>query len=398
MGIIRAVLNSVGGSFADQYKEVIMADEMSDATLFCGGVQVRFDAPRNANTKGTKHFVTDGSIVRVDENQFMVLVDGGKIIDYTAEPGYYKVDNKAAPSFFNGAFKAVLKESLARIQFGGQPSGQQDVYFINLQEIKGIKFGTPNPINYFDGFYNAELYLRAFGTYSIKVSEPLTFYREVCPKNQSRLSVDDLNQQFVQEFLNAFQAMINSYSKNGERISYIVSKGPELSQYMSEALDEQWNKNRGFEVQDVAIASISYDEKSQALIELRNQGAMLGDPAIREGYVQGAVARGIEAAGSNAAGSAQAFMGVGLGANMSGNIAGVFSENNQAAMHEKQKASTAAGKDWTCVCSQVNPGDAQFCSACGKPRPTVSYCPQCGHEFIGEIPNFCPDCGHKFSK
>ena len=54
---------------------------------------------------------------------------------------------------------------------------------------------------------------------------------------------------------------------------------------MAETLDEEWNRLRGMEIQSVGIASISYDEESQKLINMRNQGAMLGDPSVREGYV-----------------------------------------------------------------------------------------------------------------
>ena len=71
----------------------------------------------------------------------------------------------------------------------------------------------------------------------------------------------------------------------------------------ADILDEEWKQNRGVEIASVGIASISYDEESTKLINMRNQGAMLSDPTIREGYVQGSVARGMEAAGSNAAGS-----------------------------------------------------------------------------------------------
>ncbi len=48
---------------------------------------------------------------------------------------------------------------------------------------------------------------------------------------------------------------------------------------------------------------------------------MLQDPSIREGYMQGAFARGMEAAGSNANGSTMGFMGMQMGAQMGGNIA-----------------------------------------------------------------------------
>jgi len=45
----------------------------------------------------------------------MILVDGGKIVDYTAEPGYYKVSNSSMPSLFNGQFGDSLKETFDRV-------------------------------------------------------------------------------------------------------------------------------------------------------------------------------------------------------------------------------------------------------------------------------------------
>ena len=74
---------------------------------------------------------------------------------------------------------------------------------------------------------------------------------------------------------------------------FVASKGRELGKYMSDTLDEDWKTMRGMEIQSVGIASISYDEESQKLINMRNQGAMLSDPSVREGYVQGAIARGM---------------------------------------------------------------------------------------------------------
>ena len=168
--------------------------------------------------------------------------------------------------------------------------------------------------NYFDNFYNSELFLRAHGTYSIRITNPIQFYNEVIPKRESRVEIDDVNEQYLSEFLEAFQASINRMSVDGIRLSQILSQAPAVSKYLSEALDESWKTLRGFEVLSVGIKGISYDEESQKLINMRNQGAMLGDASIREGYVQGAMARGFEAAGSNQGGSAQAFMGMGMGA------------------------------------------------------------------------------------
>ena len=55
---------------------------------------------------------------------------------------------------------------------------------------------------------------------------------------------------------------------------------------------------------------------------MRNEGAMLSDPTVREGYVQGAMARGLEAAGSNANGAMAGFMGMGMASNVGRNAAG----------------------------------------------------------------------------
>ncbi len=55
--------------------------------------------------KERKMFMTDGSVIHVYPNMMMLLVDGGKIIDYTAEEGYYTIKNDLAPSMFNGSLK-----------------------------------------------------------------------------------------------------------------------------------------------------------------------------------------------------------------------------------------------------------------------------------------------------
>lgn len=407
MGIIKAAAQMISGGFADQWLEVYEANDMGERTIFTNGVLIR----NGQNTKGTDNTVSNGSIIHVYDNQFMLLVDGGKIVDYTAEPGYYKVDNSSMPSLFNGELGETVKETFNRFKFGGQTPTAQKVFFINLQEIKGIKFGTRNPINYFDNFYNAELFLRAHGTYSIKVTDPLKFYQEVIPRNKERVNIEDVNEQYISEFLEALQTAINQMSAEGTRISYISSKAMELGKKMSNILDDDWKANRGMEIQSAAIASVSYDEESQKLINMRNQGAMLSDPTVREGYVQGAVARGMEAAGSNANGAMAGFMGMGMGMSAAGNMMGAASQTNLAQMQMQQnqmnqmnqnsqgnagnvigngvQAAATAGA-WKCECGADNTG--KFCGNCGKPMPVAEtgWTCECGSKNQGK---FCCNCG-----
>ena len=394
MGIIKAIGNAIGGGLADQWLEVIEPDEMDGDIVFTSGVQMR-RGERNSNRKGTSAVVSNGSVIHVYPNQFMMLVDGGKIVDYTAEEGYYTVDNSTVPSLFNGELGETVRESFNRIRVGGTTPQAQKVYYINLQEIKGIRFGTTNPVNYFDTFYNSELFLRAFGTYSIKVIDPVKFYSEVIPKSADRVAVKDINEQYLSEFLGALQAAINQLSADGVRISHVTSKSVELSRYMADILDEDWKELRGIEVVSVGLAGLSYSEESQKLINLRNQGAMLSDPNVREGYVQGAVARGMEAAGSNANGSMAGFMGMGVGMNAGGSFVAAASQANSA-QREAQKATAPqqpAADSWTCSCGSENHG-RKFCPNCGKPRPTVKFCTNCGQK-LDPGAKFCSNCGTK---
>ncbi len=397
MGIIKTAIDAVTGTVTsavnDQFLEAIEPGEMGEGCVFVKGV----NAKKSGSRKGTPDTVSDGSVIHVYDNQFMILTDGGKVIDYTAEPGYYTVKNSSLPSMFNGEFHEALKESFARLKFGGATPVNQQVFYINLQEIKGIKFGTRNAVNYFDNFYNAELFLRAHGTYSIKITDPLKFYAEVIPRDAEHVQIEDINEQYMSEFLEALQTAINKMSADGTRISYVSSKATELGKYMADVLDEEWTKNRGMQIQSVGIASISYDEESQKLINMRNQGAMMSDPSLREGYVQSAVAQGLQNAGSNANGAMAGFMGMGMGMNAAGGFMGQASQTNMQQMNAQQaqantqqpQASAPQAGAWTCSCGTSNTG--KFCSNCGKPAPaSTSWTCSCGTTNTG---NFCSNCG-----
>ena len=173
---------------------------------------------------------------------------------------------------------------------------------------------------------------------------------------------------------------------------------------MASVLDEEWNKTRGMEIQSVGIASVSYDEKSKELINMRNEGAMLSDPTIREGYMQGHFARGMEAAGANANGAMTGFMGMNMGSGFMGqasqtNFAQMQMQNAQyqQAMQYQQNAQQQNVQQqnmqpkintWTCACGSTNTG--KFCSECGTPAPNQEWICACGNKNTGK---FCSECG-----
>lgn len=383
MGLIKAAGQAIKKGFGDQWLEVIEPYEMDAKTVFTVGVKTR----KGENVKGTDNLISNGSTIRVYDNQFMMIVDGGKVIDYTAEPGYYTVNNDAAPSIFAGDLQEsavqALKETFERIKYGGETPREQRVYYINLQEIKGIKFGTRSPINYFDNFYNAELFIRAHGTYSVKIVNPLQFYAEAVPRNAKRVDISEINEQYISEFLQALQTSINQMSADGTRISYLTSKAMEVGKYMANVLDEDWNQMRGMEVQSVGIASISYDEKSQEIINKRNEAAIYTDPNIARGHLVGSMGEAMKSAGANDAGAMNGFLGMGMSMNMGANILG-----QMPAAPSVQQSAPKSVNTWTCECGKENTG--KFCAECGKPAPAKGWICSCGTQNTGK---FCSECG-----
>ncbi|NLW52441.1 MAG: virion core protein [Tissierellia bacterium] len=408
MGIIRASIDAVRRTAADQWIEKIVPSDTSEGIMATPGVRDRADSSQTQNTKGTAGVISNGSYIEVPENYFMLLVDNGKIVDFTSEPGMYVVDDSSAPSIFAGNLKedvkAIIMDTWNRIKFGGTTPQRQSVMYINLQEIKDIKFGTATPVMYYDSVYGVDLTVRAHGSYSVHIVDPLKFYAQVLGRDGATLHKDNYNDQYKNEFIEGLATALSNLSVQNVRISHITSYSKKLSDHMGEILDASWLERAGIQVTAVAIVGLSYTEKSAEIIEMRNKGAILSDPNVREGYVQGAIARGFEAAGSNEAGAAGTFMGMGMGMNTAGGMFGQMSQSNQEQMQrEAQKTqqqqpqtpqASMAGA-WSCPqCSTAN--DGKFCSNCGTAKPeekAVGFCSNCGYKFQGEKPKFCQNCG-----
>ncbi len=156
------------------------------------------------------------------------------------------------------------------------------------------------------------------------------------------------------------------------------------------------------EIVSVAVASISYTDDSVKLINMRNQGAMLGDPSIREGYVQGSVARGMESAGSNAAGATTGFVGMGMGMNAGGGYLNQASQNNQ------QQCSNRLPHKPTQIIGTVHNAAplilVNSAAIAGRQnqramdQASKMKCSDCGEviDLANGIPKFCPNCGKPF--
>lgn len=334
MGLIRAALGAVGGTLADQWVDFFTAPVFDEQTLIAPGVLQRTNRGRGANRRASTNVVTDGSRVAVPENTAVIITDGGEIASVSTEPGYFVFHNDGQPSIFagSGLSRSLIDQAWERFKLGGQPGEQQLIYYVNLREIRSLGFGTPGPLPYRDfslvppGSTQAPvLRLRARGQYSIRVVDPIRFFRSFLPANSQSYTLADpaVSAQLRQEFVTAFQAALQSLSRTTE-IASLASHGPELAAALTNESGPggTWLERFGLEVVAVAVSAIEYDAASRELMDKYNKGVLLGG-AVGNAYAQTTIADSAMATAEGGEGGA-GMMGIamGLGA-MGGTLSGL---------------------------------------------------------------------------
>ena len=207
----------------------------------------------------------------IPENTAAVIFSQSGIEEIITEPGGYEYQNGES-SVFNGdgLKKSLFDNVVNRVGFGGQSDQQKQICFVNLREIRDIRFGTRGPVMYNDLFYGTDLEVRAFGTFSIQITDAIKFVKNFLPANVTYYSFDSAQAraQIVTEFLQSFTVALNSLSTT-YRISQLPSQASVLAKQVSN--DEQyagtWKERFGFEIVKVAIANIEFSPESKELVK-----------------------------------------------------------------------------------------------------------------------------------
>ncbi len=390
MGLIKAAIGALGGTLGDTWKEAVHCQAMSNSVILRTGTKMHQNSGRTSNTKGTENVISNGSSILVEENTCMLTLDNGKITNVVTEPGSYTLDNSSAPSIFAGQIKDSAKDFIKRFTYGGTPSYEQRVVYINLQKLPGIKFGTSTPVPYFDPKYNTSIDLRFFGTFEIQIPDAeyaVRFYQEVASKgvlsgDMTVSSIFDSNQ-YKQEFIQAMTEALGMLSTQGVFYSMISTRLTELTNNVQAATVGSWQQ-RGFMVTNIGMGAPTLTDESKKLLGDRFKADTMLDPNVQQAMMAGSVARGIESAASNEAGAMMGFMGMNMAQQAGGNIMGQMTANAQQFNQRQPQNDPNA---WKCSCGNVNTG--AFCSSCGNKKPEAWVC-KCGTQNTGK---FCANCG-----
>ena len=399
MGLIKALTGSVSGVLADQWKEYIYCDAM-DADVIVAKGQKKVSG-RSSNTKGSENVITTGSIVVINEGQCMIIVDLGKVADICAEAGEYTYDASTEPSLFCGNLGQSIKDVFAnigkRFTFGGEVPKDQRVYYVNIKELVGNKYGTPSPVPFRVVDNNIgldiDIAIRCSGEYSYKVTNPILFYTNVCGNVTGTYTREELESQLKSELLTALQPAFAKISEQGVRYSALPGHTTEMADALNEVLSSKWRDLRGIEIVSFGINTVKASEEDEAMIKELQKTAVYRNPNMAAAQLVGAQADAMRAAAANTnAGPAMAFMGMNMAQQAGGaNAQNLFAMGAQ--QQPVQPAQSVAPAPWNCACGQANL-TGKFCPECGAPRPAAEWKCACGAVNKG---NFCPECGAKRS-
>ena len=395
MGLIKAALGAAGGVLADQWKEYFYCDSLPENVL---AVKAKKRVSgRSSNTKGNDNIISDGSVIAVADGQCMAIVEQGKVVDICAEPGEYTYDCSSAPSIFSGSLstsiKEVFKEIGKQFTFGGQPANDQRVYYFNTKELVGNKYGTASPVPFrivdANIGLNLDTAIKCFGEYSIRITNPILFYTNVCGNVEGEYTRDRLEGQMRTELLTALQPALAKISAMNIRYSEVPAHTRELANALNDELSSEWRDRRGIEIVAFGISSMTLSEEDQKLIKDLQRAAALRDPSLGAGYTVGGTMDAINHAAQNPNGAAMGVMGVNMVQGAAGG--GVNAAQLYQAAGTQQQAQ-AAGGGFCPSCGKPVPAGSAFCPSCGKPlaAPGTWTCPKCGKVNDGA---FCPGCG-----
>lgn len=388
MGLLRATTGSISQVIGDQFKEFI-TPATSDKTVL---VQKGVVNHGSGNSNPTEGIITNGSKIVIPEGYAMMIVDNGAIKEFSAEAGEFIWDQSSEPSVFEGGFFKGIGDSIKRIgnriTFGGQPAHDQRVYYVNLLNITGNKFGSTNTETIFDPVYGS-VEITFFGEYSFKVVDPTILITNVLgsmPKDE--VSVEEVvGGQLKMEFTsNVSTCIADLMTSNNISFNTVQKYKNEVVKVMNNLLDESWVKQYGLEIQDMAL-NINASDESKAIIrevdaeisrEKRRGDMYAANPS---GMMAAATADAMVNASKNENGAMMGFMGMNMSQNVGANV--MDSANNITPNQPTQNVNPTE-----VVMSNVKVEEKKenvegssnipkFCSDCGTPV-TGKFCSSCG--------------------
>ena len=321
--------------------------------------------------------IKNGAQLIVRESQAAIFVHEGQIADQFP-PGRFTIDGGNTP----------ILSKLGAWKYGFNSPFKAEVYFVNTKQFTDLKWGTPNPVMMRDSDFGM-VRLRAFGIYSIRVSEPKAFIQEIAGTN-SRFITEDIQGQLKRTLVSGFS---DALAESKIAALDLASNYDELSKLAREKLNEEF-QTFGLQLTKFLVENISLPQEVEAAMDKRTSMGVIGDVGR---YTQFQAADAMRDAAQNPSGGAGTGAGLGAGFAVGNAMAGAMTD---AIRQSKEGGSGAAsqpapaGEGIACSnCGTRNAPNAKFCVECGA-KQGLAKCPNCQAD-VPAGAKFCNECGQK---
>jgi membrane protease subunit (stomatin/prohibitin family) len=248
--------------------------------------------------------IKNGAKLVVREGQAAVFIDEGRLGDVFG-PGTYTLSTQNLP----------ILATLKGWKYGFDSPFKAEVYFVNTTQFVDLKWGTQNPIMLRDPEFGP-IRLRAFGLFTMRVSDPAKLIREVVGTDGS-FEVDEvlgfLKRTLVSKFTHAL-------ASSGVPALDLASNYQMISDRLRPVLQAELG-GMGIEIPKFLIENISLPPAVEKVLDKRTEMGIVGNVQQYAAYQMASAIPDAAAAPNSLAG---AGMGLAAGMNMGQQMAGAL--------------------------------------------------------------------------
>ncbi len=237
-----------------------------------------------------------GAKLTVREGQAAVFIHEGQMADVFG-PGLYMLETNNMP----------IMTSLQHWDHAFQSPFKSEIYFINTTRFNDMKWGTKNPIMTRDPEFGP-VRIRAFGTYSMRVTDPAKFMLEIVGTD-GEFTADEISFQIRNVIL---QEMSRALAASNIAVLDMAANTADLGKLVATAINPQI-ADYGLSLPELYIENISLPEAVEAALDKRTSMGIVGD---LNRYTQFSAAESMTQPGSAMGAGMGAAMGAGMGAGM----------------------------------------------------------------------------------
>lgn len=234
-----------------------------------------------------------GAKLIVRESQFAVFVNEGEVADVLG-PGTYELETKNLP----------LLTTLMNWHHGFQSPFKAEVYFVNARRFTDLKWGTKQPLMLRDSEFGG-LRIRAFGTYSIRVVDPLKFIREIVG-TEGVFTTDEISNQLRNLITSRFATVVGG---SGIPVLDMAANYDQMGEYLTQHIAPEYGEY-GLELTRLLVENISLPQSVSEALDKRTSMGMTGNLDKFLKYQTGVA---METAAANPGGGAADGIGMGVG-------------------------------------------------------------------------------------